>query len=89
MQLNYWPCVTVTIQIQAACYEVVGSSPGAANFFFIKMFNLGIANGAKVGLKLRLIHIRFELQVIMYTMNTIVQWSNSLTALDLYCESEG
>ena len=36
MQLNYWPCVIVTIQIQAACYEVVGSSPGAANFFLLK-----------------------------------------------------
>ena len=32
----------------------MGSSPGAANFFFIWMFNLGIAYGAKVGLKLRL-----------------------------------
>ena len=33
----------------------MGSSPGAANYFFIWMFNLGIAYGAQVGLKLRLV----------------------------------
>ena len=61
--MNYWPCVIVCVgfgwfdtnQIHAACYKVVGSSPAAANFFFISVFNLGIATGAKVGLKLRLL----------------------------------
>lgn len=39
-------------QIHAACYTAVGSNPVASNFFW--MFNLGIASGAKVVLKLRL-----------------------------------
>ena len=44
-----------TTQIHATRYKVVGSNPAAAKiFYFIWMFNLGIANGAKVGLKLRL-----------------------------------
>ena len=43
-----------TKQIHAACYKVVGSSPAAAKFFIISVFNFGIANGAKVCLKLRL-----------------------------------
>ena len=38
--------------VDAASYKVVGSNPAAA-FFFIWMFNLEIANGAKVGQKLR------------------------------------
>ena len=42
-----------TKKIHAACYKVVGSSPAAAKFFF-SVFNFGIANGAKVCLKLRL-----------------------------------
>ena len=52
MQLNYWPCV-ISNKIHAACYKVVGSSPAAA------VFNLGIANGAKVDLKLRLVFYAF------------------------------
>ena len=40
--------------IHAACYKVVGWSLSCSQIFFISMFNLGKANGAKVGLKLRL-----------------------------------
>ena len=43
-----------TNQIHAACYKVVGSSPSCSQIFFHSMFNPGIANGAKAGLKLRL-----------------------------------
>ena len=43
-----------TNQIHAVCYKVVGSSPSCSQIFFHSMFNLGIANGAKAGLKLRL-----------------------------------
>ena len=39
-------------QIHAACYKVVGLSPSYSQyFFFIFVFYLGIADGAKVGLK--------------------------------------
>ena len=33
--------------------------PAAAKYFFISMFDLGIANDAKVGLKLRLLTFSF------------------------------
>ena len=54
MQLNYWSCVTQT-KYNAACHKVGGSNPAPAKYFFY----LGIpnTNGAKVGLRLRLIKV--------------------------------
>ena len=50
-----------TTQIHATRYKVVGSNPAAAKiFYFICMFSLGIANGAKVGLKLRLLILLYN-----------------------------
>ena len=49
LQLNYWPCVIVCSLLQGC-----GFKSSCSRFFFISVFNLGIANGAKVGLKLRL-----------------------------------
>mgnify|MGYP001803637274 CR=1 FL=1 len=43
----------------------MGSSPGAANFL-ISMFNLGIAYGAKVGLKLRLVDRVIKKMLTLY-----------------------
>ena len=61
MQLNYWPSVFVCVgaqhtnQLRAAFYKVVGSNLDAAKYFFLYLnVHLGIAYGAKVGLKLRL-----------------------------------
>ena len=40
--------------LRSAGYKVVGSDPTAAKYLLIGMFNLGIANGTRVRLKLRL-----------------------------------
>ena len=65
IKFNYWPCVVVCVgftnskqhtnKTRAACYKVVGSNPVSAKYFsYLNLFNWGIADGAKVGLKLRL-----------------------------------
>ena len=54
MQLKYWPYV-----MHAACYNVVDSTQAAATYFFIPVFDLVIANGAKVDLNLRLGEVNF------------------------------
>ena len=41
------------IELQAACYKVVDTNRTAVKYFYLNL-NLGIANGTKVGLKLRL-----------------------------------
>mgnify|MGYP001797085686 CR=1 FL=1 len=48
MQLNYWPYVI------AASYKVVGSNPDTAKYFSNVYLGVANANGANVGLKLRL-----------------------------------
>ena len=70
MQLNYWPCVIVTrikySQLATRLWVQVQLQP---NIFFISVFNLGIANGAKVGLKLRLV-LCYEKLGINYFFHT-------------------
>ena len=68
----------LTNQTHTACWKVMGSSPGAANFI-IWMFNLGIAHGAKVGLKLRL----FDRVIAKCLCYTHVPYSHSCH----YCAS--
>ena len=41
------------IELQAVCYKVVDTNRTAVKYFYLNL-NLGIANGTKVGLKLRL-----------------------------------
>ena len=65
IQLSIWPILAVwlrpttnhkqhTNQIHTACSKVSGFESRCNQFFHIWMFNLGIAYGAKVGLKHRL-----------------------------------
>ena len=50
----------------------MGSSPAADKFFPISVFNLGIANGAKVELKLRLIYCLFKPVLVITMYKTVI-----------------
>ena len=60
-----WVLIWCVIELLALCYtcsllQGCGLSPSCSQIFFISMFNLGTANGAKVGLKLRLANYMYK-----------------------------